>query len=342
MLPMLCSPSPTSPREQTLSARRGARTRRTPRPLPPVQTPTPAPTGTSPEEILPVDMLNSPRGMFARPASRSSWHRAHSALSVHNLHSAHEGHGTAPFAGMPKLVEDKLMNAKVELDITGSLSSVRQKLARLRVPFCRNRADVSESDRAQAEALAGIKAALTEHRGRLKLRLVGHCEHNERRGTDVERSTAVAQWLQATAGFPAGWLRIEGKAATQDGGRYVVPSPVQELVPLRGPISPEVAAFSAPVGLYFEANETRPTREAGPILAEMARWLASEAKSACIEGHADPAEAPDLALERANAVQKALVRLGVEGRRLRLQGRGSLCLLSKHSAPNRRVEIHLD
>jgi len=250
--------------------------------------------------------------------------------------------GPAPFAGMPKLVEEKLLGTKVELDVTGSLTSVRQKLSRLRVPFCRNRADVSESDRAQAEAVAGIRDVLGEHRGRLKLRLVGHCEQIERRGTDLERSSAVSQWLQANAGFPAGWLRVEGKAATQDGGRFVVPRPVQELVPLCGPISAEVAAFSAPVGLYFEANEARPTREAVPILAEMARWLAAEATGACIEGHADPAEAPELALERASAVQKALVRLGVDARRLRPQGRGSLCLLSKHSAPNRRVEIHLD
>jgi len=243
---------------------------------------------------------------------------------------------------MPKLIDDRLLGTKVELDVTGSLTSVRQKLARLRVPFCRNCADVSESKRAQAEALAGIRDVLGEHRGRLKLRLVGHCEHSERRGTDVERSSAVLQWLQANTSFPAGWFRVEGRAATQDGGRFMVPSPVQELVPLCGPISAEVAAFSAPVGLYFEAHEAQPTREAVPILAEMARWLAAEATSACIEGHADPAEAPELALGRARAVQKTLVRLGVDARRLRLQGRASLCLLSKHSTPNRRVEIHLD
>lgn len=347
MLPMLCSPSPSSPREQASSSARraGARSRRTPRELPPVQTPTPGPS-PAPEDSPAGGLLNSPKGFFPRPVSRSNWHRSHSALSVHNLHGAHEGHGShagpAPFAGMPKLVEDKLLGTKVELDVTGSLTSVRQKLARLRVAFVRNRADVSESDRGQAEVLAGIRALLGEHRGRLKLRLVGHCEHNERRGTDLERSAAVSQWLQATAGFPAGWLRVEGKAATQDGGRFVVPSPVRELVPLCGPISAEVAAFSAPVGVYFEAHESRPTREAVPILAEMARWLAAEATSAFIEGHSDPDEASDLALERAGAVQKALVRHGVDARRLRSQGRGSLCLLSKHSAPNRRVEIHLD
>jgi len=355
MLPMLPGrtaatvPNPSSPREQTLSARRaGARSRRTPRPLPPVQTPTPSPSSPSPEGILSAGLLSSPRGMFARPVSRTSWHRTHS----HNVLGTYEGHGNhagpVPFAGMPKLVEDKLVGTKVELHVTGNLNSVRQKLARIRVPFCRNRADVSESDRVQAEALAGIRAVLGEHRGRVKIRLVGHCEQIERRDTDVERSSAVSQWLQANAGFPAGWLRVEGKAATQDVGRFVVPKVIQELVPLHGPISAEVAAFSAPVGLYFEAHEARPTREAVAILTEMARWLAAEAwmavetTGACIEGHVDPAEAPELALERAGAVQKALVRLGVDARRLRAQGRGSLCLLSKHSAPNRRVEIHLD
>jgi len=242
--------------------------------------------------------------------------------------------------------------AKVELDVTGSLSSIRERLMRLRVNFVgHNSVTVDENDVAQ-KALAQIQQILREHRGRLKLRLVGHCVLGEREGVDQARGAAVAEWLvQAAAeaggrrsiggmSISKGLFRVEG-GGKSDLGRCVVPVPIRELVPLYGPISREVASFSAPVGIYFEAKDAELLKEGLAIVAEMAVWLKDEAGTCSIEGHTDRVEHQDVAMRRAHAVKTELVRLGVPARKLKLCPRDATCPLSQHSAPNRRVEIHL-
>lgn len=232
---------------------------------------------------------------------------------------------------------------EVELHVTGQLAPLRQRLSRLRLSFGRKKAILPEAEEAEA-LLRPIAEILQQHRGRLKLRLVGHCEHGEDPGLDLARSQAVAAWLTEEAAVPKGLLRVEARALG-DGcaGRCVVAIPVQELVPLYGPISAELAAARAPVGIYFEARSAAIAIEAHPILKEMAHWLQREKSAAVIEGHGDHFEPAEITQQRANEVLKALVGFGVDPKQLRTVACGPVYWLSRRQAAlNRRVELHLD
>lgn len=229
---------------------------------------------------------------------------------------------------------------RIELDVTGRLASVRQQLSKCRVSFPKNEQGLDTS----CPALSKVASILKEHRGRLKLRLLGHNEWGEMELVDLQRGEAVLRWLTDNSGIAFGLLRTEGAGLGDGcGGRCVVPVPIQELVPLYGPISQEVASNSAPVGLYFEAGSHIPGPEASAILAEMAAWLRRETcAEAVIEGHTDHAEPYDLSSRRAEAVREVLIRLGVSAKRLVMLPQGKAYPLSRiHAAPNRRAELHL-
>lgn len=233
---------------------------------------------------------------------------------------------------------------RIELDVSGCLTSVRQQLAKLRVPFSKGHSALPSSGEPQEPlaTLARLVALLKEHRGRLKLRLVGHCELGERSGLDLERADAAFSWL-SEAGISPGILRVDGvNLGDGCGGRCVVPQAVQELVPLYGPITPELAAASAPVGLYFEAKSAAPGQEAMAILTEMAAWLQDEDAAVVVEGHTDRNESVELSSRRAHATREILVRLGVSPKRVLTESCGAAYPLSRqHNAPNRRVELHV-
>jgi len=114
-----------------------------------------------------------------------------------------------------------------------------------------------------------------------------------------------------------------------------------ELVPLYGPISREIASYSAPVGLYFDLYDVTLAREARAIVEEMAAYLKAEGASCCIEGHADRAEPADFAERRAQAVAAEFIKLGVNAQNIQKLARNAMCPLSRHAAPNRRVEVYL-
>lgn len=232
---------------------------------------------------------------------------------------------------------------EVELHVTGQLTPLRQRLSRLRLSFGRKKAILREAEEAEA-LLRPMAEILQQHRGRLKLRLVGHCEHGEDPGLDLARSQAVVAWLTEEAAVPKGLLRAEARALG-DGcaGRCVVAIPVQELVPLYGPISAELAAARAPVGIYFEARSAAIAIEAHPILKEMAHWLQREKSAAVIEGHGDHFEPAEITQQRANEVFKALVGFGADPKQLRTVACGPVYWLSRRQAAlNRRVELHID
>ncbi|CAK0854733.1 unnamed protein product [Prorocentrum cordatum] len=230
---------------------------------------------------------------------------------------------------------------KVELDVTGRLKSVKDRLAQFRVRFDKNCSVIVEESQA-LEALGRIALVLEEHRGRLKLALEGHCDHGEDEGVDEARGNAVARWLVDRMGVAAGLLRVRGRRHAAPGGRCVVPRPLQELVPLYGPISPKLASSNGRVGLYFEEAKAELTPETTFILMEMAKWLEGEKGTAIIEGHCDKAEPPSLGMRRARAAADELVKLGVGPKRLQPESRMAESPLSTlHAAPNRRVELYL-
>mmetsp|Transcript_16132 Transcript_16132/g.51768 ORF Transcript_16132/g.51768 Transcript_16132/m.51768 type:complete len:661 (-) Transcript_16132:78-2060(-) len=238
--------------------------------------------------------------------------------------------------------------AKVELHVTASLASLHQQLNRLRIPFRHKNSEIDEADSSQTQILSSLVRLLKEHRGRLKLRLVGCHEFGELPYVAFARAQAVAVALAeamaddlAITGhglLPRGWLRAEGG---EDLGRCVLPLPLMELVPLYGPISREVASYSAPVGVYFDLRDVTLAREARAIVEEMAAYLKAEGTSCCIEGHADRAEPADFAERRAQAVAAEFIKLGVNAQKIQKLAHDAMCPLSRHAAPNRRVEVYL-
>ncbi|CAE8689159.1 unnamed protein product, partial [Polarella glacialis] len=141
---------------------------------------------------------------------------------------------------------------EVELEVSGTLAAVEQKLARLGVPFDVGSSTLLEGNAAQALALPRIADVLKEHRGKLKLQLEGHRDESEPQGLDLERSLAVYQWLVEIAGCSPGMLRLKGRAARAGNGRFAVPVPIQELVLRKGPLPPEQQQLgSCPFGIYF-------------------------------------------------------------------------------------------
>lgn len=228
---------------------------------------------------------------------------------------------------------------RIELHVTGCLETVGQQLSKCRVQFPRNEYGLDSA----SPALSKVVTLMKEHRGRLKLRLLGHRERGEDDLVDLRRGEAVFQWLSNSEGLAPGLLRSEGVAMGNGcGGRSVVAVAIKELVPLYGPISAEVAANSAPCGLYFEARSSMIGPETLAILACMATWLRKEGVGAIIEGHADHMESADLSGKRAEVVREELIRLGVSSTQLSTLSQGNAYPLSRmHSAPNRRVELHL-
>ncbi|CAE7244772.1 pal [Symbiodinium sp. CCMP2592] len=236
----------------------------------------------------------------------------------------------------------------IELDVTGQLASVHSQLAKLKMTFPKGVHEISACG-TELECLDRMCDMLREHRdGRLKLSIEGHSQANESDGLDLQRARGAMQELKDN-GISAGLLRVVGRGCESNDGagtRMVVAKPLHELVPLYGPIAPEAAAARAPVGLYFEAQLSKPGKEAALILEAMAEWLKSDKtfSEVVIEGHCDRLEpqAPQLSLSRANAVRDVLTQLGVASSKLRVQGFGSEHPLSlANRACNRRAEVHL-
>lgn len=239
-------------------------------------------------------------------------------------------------AEMPK----EKVPVPIELEVSGTLAVVEQKLAQCGVPFRRADAQVLEGDPRQALVLPRIADILKEHRGKLKLLLEGHQAEGEEPGTDIERSLAVYQWLVEVAGCAPGLLRLKGCGSTAGLGQLVVPVPIQELVFRSGPKAAEMDNF--PSGLYFAKDSSELLPETTELLPPLGKAFSEENYVVRLEGHVDKDENPDLAGQRAVRVRDLLMELGVPRTKMRPQSCKALHPLSrtKH-AVNRRVELHI-
>eukprot|EP00747_Dinoflagellata_sp_TGD_P117221 gnl/TRDRNA2_/TRDRNA2_172557_c0_seq1.p1 gnl/TRDRNA2_/TRDRNA2_172557_c0~~gnl/TRDRNA2_/TRDRNA2_172557_c0_seq1.p1 ORF type:complete len:527 (+),score=121.19 gnl/TRDRNA2_/TRDRNA2_172557_c0_seq1:174-1754(+) len=95
----------------------------------------------------------------------------------------------------------------VEVEVSGTMAHIENKLSRLCVKFDKNKVEVLEGDAEMALVLPKIASILTDHKGKLKLLLEGHCCAGECDQADVKRSFAVYNWLVRAAGVPPGMLR---------------------------------------------------------------------------------------------------------------------------------------
>lgn len=228
----------------------------------------------------------------------------------------------------------------IELEVSGTLAAVEQKLAQCGVPFKRADAQVLEGDPQQALILPRIAEILKDHRGKLKLLLKGHQAEGEEPGTDLERSLAVYQWLVEVAGCAPGLLRLKGCGSTAGLGQLVVPVPIQELVIRSGPKPAEMEGMNFPSGLYFAKDSTSLLPEIEVLLPPLGKAL--EEHAVRLEGHVDRDENPDLAGRRAVRVRELLMELGVPRTQMRPQSCKALHPLSRTQlAVNRRVELHI-
>ncbi|CAJ1402656.1 unnamed protein product [Effrenium voratum] len=242
-------------------------------------------------------------------------------------------------APVPKPSTSKV-EVPIELELSGTLAVVEQKLAQCGIPFMRTSAQLLEGDVQQAMVLPKIAEILKEHRGKLKLQLEGHQAEGEEPGMDIERSLAVYQWLVEVAGHAPGLLRLKGCGSAQGRGQLVVPVPIQELVARSGPLPPDLEGM--PCGLYFSQASTELLPEAELLLQAVSKALKEDERAVRLEGHVDKEENPDLAGQRAARVRELLMALGVPRTQMRPQSCKALHPLSRtRHAANRRVEVHI-
>lgn len=259
-----------------------------------------------------------------------------SVQSVQSVESVQSPKASPKAKEMPK----EKVPVPIELEVSGTLAVVEQKLAQCGVPFRRADAQVLEGDPRQALILPRIADIVKEHRGKLKLLLEGHQAEGEEPGTDIERSLAVYQWLVEVAGCAPGLLRLKGCGSTAGLGQLVVPVPIQELVFRSGPKAAEMENF--PSGLYFAKDSIELLPETTELLPPLGKAFSQENYVVRLEGHVDKDENPDLAGQRAVRVRELLMELGVPRTKMRPQSCKALHPLSrtKH-AVNRRVELHI-